>query len=347
MSLIKQLGQFPDNERKIFFETLSNYKNGQFQNLHPTPNLTEGVSFFRAMKDFALEKNERTKPATSIPSQKTDLLNLAPDANVLVWFGHSSYFIQLDGKKILVDPVLSGHASPVKFTTKSFPGSDVYTAGEIPVIDYLFISHDHYDHLDYETMVKLQPKIKKVVTGLGVGEHLERWGYHKNLIIEKDWNEHTILDDGFTVHTVPARHFSGRGFKRNISLWLSFVLQTPTMKLFIGGDSGYDTHFAAIGKQFGPFDLAILENGQYGKNWKYIHMTPEETVQAGEDLRAKKLLPVHWSKFKLSVHAWDEPAIRIVKEAHRKGMPILQPMIGEAVYLKDNASSNAWWESVK
>jgi L-ascorbate metabolism protein UlaG (beta-lactamase superfamily) len=197
--------------------------------------------------------------------------------------------MQIDGKRFLVDPVLNGSASPVKFTTRSFKGSDVYTTGAIPDIDYVFITHDHWDHLDHDTITQLKPKIKKIITGLGVGEHLERWGFEKGAIIERDWNEKIVLEDGFVVNTAPARHFSGRGFKRNGSLWMSFILQTPTMKIYIGGDSGYDTHFIEIGNKFGPFDLAVLENGQYDKNWKYIHMMPEEVVQAAEDLRAKVL----------------------------------------------------------
>ena len=238
--------------------------------------------------------------------------------------------------------LLSGNASPVKFTTRSFKGSDVYTVGDFPEIDYLFITHDHYDHLDYETVVKLKPKIKKVITGLGVGAHLEYWGYDKNIIFENDWGDELVLDEDFMVNTMPARHFSGRGFKRNGSLWMSFILQTPTMKIYVGGDSGYDHHFAEIGNKFGPFDLAILENGQYDKNWRYIHMMPEEVVQAALDLRANVLLPVHWSNFSLSVHAWDEPIVRVFKEANRKNMALLHPMIGEVVYLKERVPSAAW-----
>ena len=143
-------------------------------------------------------------------------------------------------------------------------------------------------------------------------------------------------DDGFVVNTVPARHFSGRGFKRNRTIWISFVLTTPGQKIFIGGDSGYDLHFAEAGKQFGPFDLVILENGQYNENWKYIHMNPEETVQAAIDLQAKKLLPVHWAKFSLSVHAWDEPIIRIKRESEKRNINLLHPMIGELVDLDGN-----------
>lgn len=340
---LPRFGTMPSGKRLEQIRLSPNYKNGQFQNINPTPAIAEDTNYYRVLKEFIFGKSKRARPAGSLPSRKTDLLRLAPDADVLVWFGHSSYFIQLDGKKILVDPVLSGSASPVSFTTKSFPGSDVYTTAEIPVIDYLFITHDHYDHLDYDTMLQLQPKIKKIITGLGTGAHLERWGFDKSIIIEKDWNEEITLDKGFTAYTTPARHFSGRAFKRNPVLWLSFVLQTPTMKLFLGGDSGYDRHFADIGQQYGPFDLAILENGQYNKNWKYIHMMPEETVQAAQDLRARKLMPVHWSKFELSVHAWDEPVIRVSEEARRKGMPLLLPMIGEATPLKKDTIPAAWW----
>lgn len=323
------------------------YKNGQFQNISHTPALTEGVSYYSVFKKFFFEKKERRIPTEILPSKKTNLLQLKPDENVLVWFGHSSYFMQIDGRKILVDPVLSGNASPLSFTTKSFKGSDVYSVADFPDIDYLFISHDHWDHLDHKTVVAFQPKVKKVITGLGVGAHLERWGYSSNKILEKDWNETFTLDDGFTVSTVTARHFSGRGFKRNVSLWLSFVLTTPSMKIFIGGDSGYDKHFKEAGEKFGPFDLAILENGQYDKSWRYIHMMPEEVVQAAQDLKAKKLLPVHWSKFSLSNHAWDEPVQRVVAEASKNNIPILHPMIGEKVNLQQEQAFEPWWLNIK
>jgi L-ascorbate metabolism protein UlaG (beta-lactamase superfamily) len=341
-----QFGRPASGERLEAIKKSPHYKNGQFQNLSNTPSLTEGATYYGVMREFFFRKSKRGTPSVLLPSKKADLLNLDKGTDVLVWFGHSSYFLQLDGKKILVDPVFSGSASPIKFTTKSFKGTDVFTADEIPEIDYLFISHDHWDHLDYETITKLKPRIKKIITGLGVGEHLEFWGFNKKIIIEKDWNEEVVLDQGFKVNTAPARHFSGRSFKRNGSLWMSFILTTPTMKIYIGGDSGYDNHFAEIGNKFGPFDLAILENGQYNKNWKYIHMMPEEVVQAAQDLKAKALLPVHWSKFSLAIHAWDEPMIRIQKEASRKNVALLHPLIGELVYLKEKIQTTAWWESV-
>ena len=341
-----QFGKASSGERLQLIRQSPNYKNGQFQNRSNTPALTEGASYYRVLKEFFFGKSKRGKPDAILPSKTVDLLTLDNSKDALVWFGHSSYFMQIDGKKILVDPVFSGSASPIKFTTRSFKGSDVYTPDDIPGIDYLFITHDHWDHLDYDTIVKLKPKVKKIITGLGVGEHLEHWGFDKNRIIERDWNEEIILDDGFIVNTAPARHFSGRGLKRNRSLWMSFILQTPNMKIYIGGDSGYDDHFTEIGNKFGPFDLAILENGQYDKNWKYIHMMPEEVVQAAQDLKAKALLPVHWSKFSLSIHAWDEPMVRVFKEAKRKNVALLHPMIGEVIYLREHIQSTAWWENV-
>jgi len=339
-----QFGQPPSGERLKKIRQSANYRDGQFQNISHTPQLTEGTSMIGILGKFFFDKSAERVPPAPLPSKKTDLLKLDPDKNLLVWFGHSSYLIQIGGKIILVDPVFSGNASPLRFTTKSFKGSDIYTVQDLPPVDYLFITHDHWDHLDYKTILLLKPKVKKIITGLGVAAHLERWGYDKNIILERDWNEEVIPDDGFIVNTVTARHFSGRGFKRNGTIWSSFVLTAAGKKIFIGGDSGYDQHFADIGKKLGPFDLVILEDGQYNENWKYIHMSPEETVQAALDLNAKKLLPVHWSKFSLSVHSWNEPIIRIKKEAERRNVKLLHPMIGETVYLDGDQVFSSWWE---
>jgi L-ascorbate metabolism protein UlaG (beta-lactamase superfamily) len=343
----RKFGKAPAGERLKKIKASPNYRNGAFQNQSITPSLTEGASFFSVLVEFIFHKKPRAKPKDRIPSVKTDLLNLDITKDILVWFGHSSYFMQVDGKRLLVDPVFSGAASPLSFTTRSFEGTEIYTTDDIPPIDFLFISHDHWDHLDYETVIKLKPKIKKIITGLGTGEHLEYWGYARENIIEKDWDEEVILGDGFKVNTVPARHFSGRGFKRNGALWTSFVLQTPTMKIFIGGDSGYDRHFEEIGKTFGPFDLVILENGQYDKSWKYIHMAPEEVLKAAKELGAKKLLTVHSSKFAIANHAWDDPLLKITGLNKVENVPLITPVIGEQVNLKDETQKfGEWWKEV-
>ncbi len=341
-----RFGSAPSGDRLEIIKRSPNYRNNQFQNLSPTPQLTEGSSFYSILLKFFFHKTKDRVPSGILPSKKTDLLSLDPKKNILVWFGHSSYFIQIDGKTILVDPVFSGNASPLSFTTKSFKGSDIYTVDDFPPIDYLFITHDHWDHLDYRTVLKLKSRVKKIITSLGVGAHLERWGFDQKMIAEGDWNQEIKGDEGFRIYSTPARHFSGRGFKRNGTIWSSFVLKTPGRTIFLGGDSGYDRHFAEIGKAFGPFDLVILEDGQYGADWKYIHMTPEETVQAAIDLGAKKLLPVHWAKFSLSTHSWKEPIVRIQKESLNKKMPLLHPMIGEMVDLDTDQSFGNWWEGI-
>jgi len=323
-----------------------NYKDGKFQNQSFTPDLAEGATYFKVFRKFFFGKDKRNRPAQPLPVQKHDLKNLKPLDNVLVWFGHSSYFMQVDGKTLLVDPVFSGSASPVSFTTKAFKGTDVYGVDDFPEIDFLFISHDHWDHLDYETIVNLQPKVKNVVTGLGNGAHLERWGFNPDIIHEGDWYEEISLPNGFMAHVVPGRHFSGRSFVRNANLWGGFVLKTPTFNLLLGGDTGYDSHFKTIGEKYGPFDLVILECGQYNEYWKYIHMMPEEVVTAAHELGAKKLMPVHYAKFALSVHSWDEPIIRVTTEAEKQGMPIITPIIGQIVNLNEDNVFAKWWEGL-
>ena len=343
-----KFGGLPSGESLVQIEKSDNYKDGQFQNLSHTPDLAEGVSYYTVFKEFFFEKSKRDKPKEKLPSQKTDLLSLSPNENVVVWFGHSSYFIQADGKTILIDPVFSGSASPVSFTTKAFAGSDVYTVADLPKIDYLFISHDHWDHMDYSTLLELKQKTGKVICGLGVGEHLKKWGYDPANIIEKDWNETILLAEGFIMNTAPARHFSGRGLKRNKSLWMSYILKTPTLNLYLGGDSGYDSHFKEIGDTFGPFDVAFLECGQYNEYWKYIHMMPEQVVTAAQDLQAKRLMPVHWAKFSLGLHDWDEPIKRVTAEAEKQQLPLLTPMIGEKASLNDTTQVfTKWWEGLE
>jgi L-ascorbate metabolism protein UlaG (beta-lactamase superfamily) len=342
-----KFGKLPSGARLERIRKSPNYKKGSFQNQTYTPVLTEGVGFTEVSREFFFGKKTRITPKGEIPSVKTDLNRLDRDKDILVWFGHSSYFIQVDGKRILVDPVLSGHASPFSGSVKAFKGSNPFAADHIPALDYLFISHDHWDHLDYETIMKLKPKIKKVICGLGVGEDFEYWGFDKKAITELDWNEQAVLDNGFVVNAVPARHFSGRSLKRNQTLWVSYAFKTPTMNIYIGGDGGYDKHFSEIGKKFGPFDLAILENGQYNKNWRYIHHLPEDVLKSFRDINARRLFPVHSSKFALAMHPWDEPLAAIAKNCEESGVALITPMIGEVVYLKDpDQKFSRWWEAV-
>jgi len=342
-----KFGKSPSGRRFEQIKQSQNFKNGEFKNLSSTPTLAEGHNWFRVLYESYIKHKPRHYPKEIIPSVKTDLINLSLDTDVLVWFGHSSYFMQIDGKRILVDPVFSGNASPIPRTVKSFKGTDIYTVADLPCIDYLFISHDHYDHVDYKTLIALKNKTKNVICGLGVGSHFQHWGYDSSKIIERDWNENVELDSGFTAFVEPARHFSGRGFSANNTLWASYVLQTPTMKVYIGGDSGYDTHYAEIGNKHGAIDLAILDNGQYNEAWKYIHNLPEDVLKAAQDLKAKRIFPVHSSKFALGSHDWDEPLVKLTELNKSYNIPLVTPMIGEAVYLKKaNQQFKQWWRGI-
>lgn len=345
---LPKFGKAPDGKRLERMQQSPHYRNGKFHNLEHTPNVTEGYSMTSVLYDFIFTKFPRTRPMDSIPTVVTDLKNLPPDENVLVWFGHSSYFIQLNGKRFLIDPVFSGNASPIPNSNKAFIGTDAYSVDDMPEIDYLLITHDHYDHLDYLTVTELKSKVKNIICGLGVGAHFEHWKFDPSIITEKDWNEKIELADSITLHTTTARHFSGRGFKRNNTLWLSFVLEAPDYRIFLGGDSGYGTHFREIGEKFGGFDLAILENGQYNEAWRAIHLLPEEVLAAAQDLQTKHLLPVHSSKFKLAFHAWDEPLKTLSALNDKSGqLPLLTPKIGEVVYLRDSSQTfTPWWRDL-
>jgi len=340
-------GKTPQGERLERVKKSPNYRDGKFQNIHETQQITSDKGLVGATMDFLFKKKERLSPETALPVIKADIKQLKRDKDLLVWFGHSSYLLQIDGIRVLVDPVLSGAASPVSFVNKPFKGTDIYRPEDMPEVDYLLISHDHWDHLDYKTVMNLKSRVGKVICGLGVGEHFEYWGFEKNDIIELDWNESSGLMNNSQIYCLPARHFSGRGLSPNQSIWSSFMLETPSQRIYIGGDSGYDTHFAEIGKQFDRIDLAILENGQYDKGWKYIHLLPEHIIEAFRDLRAKKLFTVHHSKYALGNHPWDEPLKNIADFAEKDSINLLQPMIGEVVNLQDSTYTlNKWWEGI-
>ncbi len=338
----KVFGRKPSGERLQRIQQSPNYKNGSFQNISPTPVMAEDSSFWQTLKSY-INKPKDTKPPVPLPFIKTDLNNLENDAPVIVWFGHSSYLLRINGLNILVDPVFSNHAAPFSFMVKAYQGADTYSVEDMPAIDLLVQTHDHYDHLDYISISALQPKIKKVVTGLGTGSHFEYWGFDTSIITELDWWQTTSVYD-MELTAAPGRHFSGRGITRGKTLWAGFVLKAAGYTLYLGGDSGYDKHFKEIGNKFGPFDLAILECGQYNGHWPHIHMMPEETAQAAVDLNAKRLLPVHWAKFTLSLHSWDEPIKRVVKKAAELDLAITTPKIGEPVVLGKSYPNAHWWE---
>jgi L-ascorbate metabolism protein UlaG (beta-lactamase superfamily) len=342
----KVFGAEPKGERLERMRKSRYYKNEQFQNLSHTPSIAEGYSMSKVLYDFFLAKKDPLlKPLKNIPALHTDLKSIPKDQDVFIWLGHSSYFIQTDGVSFLIDPVLSTYGSPFKFFNKAFSGSDIFKPEDVPHLNYLVITHDHFDHLDYPTIKKIRDRVEKVILPLGVGAHLEKWGYQESQLIEEDWGGESELKNNIKITFTPARHFSGRKIKRNGTLWTSYVLETPTKKIFLGGDSGYDTHFKMIGEKYGPFDYAIMENGQYNKAWKYIHTLPEDVIQASIDINARNIIPVHSSKFALALHPWNEPLKKITSFGKEKNLHILTPMIGEAVDLnQSDYQFKSWWE---
>lgn len=336
-------GKNPTGELLLKVEKSAHYKNGIFQNVEPTVVMRKEASVIQMLKDF-INKPSTTVPDKTIPSVKTNLKTLVAEHPTLVWFGHSSYLIKSKGFSILVDPVFSNNASPVTFFGKSFNGTNTYTVADMPEINLLVITHDHYDHLDYETITQIYAHVKMFVVPFGVDSHLLHWGVSKEKIFVLDWWDSKTVADSIEITATPARHFSGRGFARAKTLWCSYVLKLHDYSIFIGGDSGYSNQFKKIGDTFGPFDIALLESGQYGKDWPDIHMLPEETVKAAQELKAKVLMPVHWAKFALAFHAWDKPIERLLKSAKEKNIKVTTPIIGELVVLDIQYPDSVWWK---
>lgn len=339
-------GQHPSGARRKRIMGSPNFKNGQFQNLLPTPQLTDGYTFGKVLWKFLFQKKEATKPNTSIPSISIDFKNLDRSKDAYYWLGHSSYFLILDQKIYLIDPVFTKNGAPVLRSNIAFEGTTFIDMNQLPEIDYLIITHDHFDHLDYTTIKTIRPKIKEVICGLGVGSHFELWGYATNKITELDWWDEKQLNSNQKITATPARHFSGRTFfHKNNTLFCSYVLETSNNRIFIGGDSGYGPHFKEIGQKFAPFDLAFIENGQYNVAWHYIHLHPEEIPKVIEDLQLKTIVPVHHSKFALSDHPWKKPLEDAI--AHRSNeIDIHTPLIGERVIIGEAKTWTKWWKDI-
>lgn len=259
-----------------------------------------------------------------------------------IWFGHSSLLLNMAGCTLLIDPVFSASAAPFPFRIKRFQ-PPVVAVEALPAIDLIILSHNHYDHLDRETIDFFRDKKTHFLTPLGMGKTLRNWGIAADRITERDWYE------GFTWKTLtltaaPARHASGRTpFDHNKSLWCSWVLQSPDETLYYSGDSAYDDHFTAIREQFGPIDLAFVENGQYNRRWPDSHMTPEQTIQAVIDLAPRTFVPIHWGMFTLSLHHWTEPVQRSHALAVQKGIKVLSPRLGEVVDSHASSPLPLWW----
>ena len=325
-----------------------NYRDGMFQNQEPTPQFTgDSASTRRTFWRFLTNKDTLRVPQQPIPAIKTDLKNLPTDSDWLVWFGHSSYLFCLNGKRYLVDPILKPEW-PSSMMLKAFPDTDIYRSEDLPDIDVLIVTHEHWDHMDYATLRDIRERVKHVICPLGIADYLRYWGYADEQITEMDWYEshtakrsysETVLQcngptaEGCqTITCLPSRHFSNRLLvKRNQTLWASFMVEAGGRKVYIGGDGGYDKRFAEIHERFGAVDLALLENGQYNANWRYIHTTPEDLEKVIMDLQAKQVFTVHHDKFALSVHPWSEPDSVAHDIATKHNIRLLDAPIGTVV----------------
>ncbi|SNR41248.1 MBL fold metallo-hydrolase [Hymenobacter mucosus] len=347
--LSPELGGKPTDQEKAAYAQSGHYRDGEFQNLVPTTLMTGDGSMFGSLWRFVFGKTPHAAPDGPLPTQQLDSLSITrktPETVRVTWFGHSASLVEIAGKNILLDPMLSVKMGPLSLVTpKRYNSSLAITAEQLPPIDAVLISHDHYDHLDYKTIVKLRTKVAHFYVPLGVGAHLRRWGVEAARIQELDWNDSVQLP-GLTIISTPARHFSGRGLtNRNSTSWSSWVLKTPTKRVFYSGDGGYGPHFQQIGQQYGPFNLALMECGQYDKQWAQIHMLPEQTVQAALDVQARVLLPVHWGAFTEAHHAWNESVTRATAEATRLHLPITTPQLGQPITLDAGPLPQVrWWE---
>ncbi|WP_373999298.1 MBL fold metallo-hydrolase [Bdellovibrio bacteriovorus] len=298
---------------------------------------------FSTLKEW-FSKGENRTPAHPLPEVKPDLAEFLKPSDHLktIWFGHSTFLLNMDGKIILVDPVFSGSAAPFSFMVKRFQKT-VLDLHDLPEIDYIVISHDHYDHLDMTSIQFFKDKKARFLTPLGVSSHLIGWGIESSRITELDWwQSHKV--DGIEFVATPAQHFSGRtGLRDNETLWASWVLRNDKHNIYFSGDSGYDIHFKEIGEKYGPFDIAFIECGQYNEKWKEVHMLPEESMQAYADLKAKRFFPVHWGMFVLAFHAWNDPILKLQEASTSKGINLVTPRLGQIVVVNDDYKNEAWW----
>ena len=345
-----EFGKLPSGTRLQKILASPHYHGDHFECLTPVQVMAEEVKNSEnrivATAKFLFGDKSALSPPKTLPSEKTNLLTLDPKQNCAVWMGHSTIYLQLAERKILLDPVFSPYASPIFFINRAFDGSNIYTADDFPPIDILAITHDHWDHLDYPSVMALKSKVKRVLCPLGVGEYFEQWGFDVDNIIEEDWFSTINLGAGLQAHILPSQHFSGRFLTQNPTLWGAFAFITPNKKIFCSGDGGYSPHFKDIGKNFGGFDYAFMENGQYNLAWHAIHCLPEETAMASVDIGAKKVVPIHSGKFALARHAWNESYNDLIAASADKSYKLLTPKIGELIPFDGDKNFSQWFNEI-
>lgn len=343
-----KFGTPPNGVHKASIQESSNYGENGFKNQINTPLFAGDQSLVSVLWQNLRSMGTQLSPIGNIPSDHSALSLLDSEQNMLIWLGHSTFYIQFEGQRILIDPVFGPNAAPIPGMIPAYAGTTPISAADFGAIDYLFITHDHWDHLDYDTLKSLQHKVGKVITPLGVGAYLTGWGYESEKVSEGDWYDSFDLNANLKVHLIPARHYSGRLLKRHQTLWAGFILESPAFRLLISGDTGYGPHFKEIAERFDGFDLVALDQGQYDPRWPYIHMTPDEALTAAEELGAKRLLPAHVGKYTLAKHHWMEPFTRIEELSKASGIVLATPIIGEAVELNRQSQQTFkhWWENL-
>ena len=332
------------NMKKI--ENSDHYRDGVFWNYRENYD----INYFKTLPilwDVLFTDNDR-KPDIELPSQKVDfdqIINAKPDELKVTWIGHSSQIINIDGRIILTDPV---YENKTAFMGPSRYNGDVpFNMEELPEIDVVLISHNHYDHLNEITIETIHHKAKHFIAPLMVGLELEDMGVPREKITELDWWEEIILFDKFLIALTPAQHFSNRGlFDGRKTLWGSYVVQGPYHKIYYSGDSGYFDGFKQIGDKYGPFDYTFMECGAYDERWHSMHMMPEETAQAHLDLKGKILQPIHWGTFDLALHSWYDPIVRVSKAADSLGIQLSTPIVGETITIDEKLTTERWWKAI-
>ena len=321
-----------------------------FRNVHPVlPGLRDASGPRPSLKDVLCAEGRRVPPGPLPSMDPTDAWRRPVQTGLrATWLGHSTVLIEIDGLRVLTDPVWGTRASPSRLAgPKRFQPVPVPLRG-LPPLDLVLVSHDHYDHLDYPTIRELARLPVPFVTSLGVGAHLEAWGVPPERIVELDWWEsHRIRNTGLTLTAAPAQHFSGRGLRdRNRTAWSSFAIQSERHKVFFSGDTGLTGEYAQIRQRLGPFDLVMLEVGAFHPAWGNIHLGPQNALAAHALLGGGPLLPIHWATFNLALHPWDEPAETLLKLAPDDGAQLWMPRLGEAFEPGHEHVIKPWWRSV-
>ena len=352
-----QLGENPSGTYLEELKKSPNYsiENKRFKNRRENllEELGEEDSFWKnPMKRFSnnmLFNPNQTVPAKTLPEVRPPNIQkfLEPTGSIkFIWFGHSTILVNIRNTIVLVDPIFSPSASPVNFIVPRFQ-PPVLDLQELPKIDVVLISHDHYDHLDMHTVQYLKDYVSKFVVPLGVSAHLRSWGVQDIQITELDWwKSFDFMGVSFT--STPAQHFSGRQalFNTQQTLWSSWVVQSGNVSFYFSGDSGYDVHYKQIGEQFGPLDLVFIDSGQYNVRWKGVHNLPEEAVQASIDLKGRYLVPVHWGMFNLAIHNWYDPIQESEKFSKKHNVKLMTPKLGQLISLEDQTMTSDWWSNL-